>query len=70
MVQFRVGLCEFSIFTSLGFEVEFEFGDDLVDLLDLCFFIVEEGGVFGLGLVNFVFHLINKFLLFSKGFLE
>ncbi len=70
MVHFSVGLCEFGVFGGLGFEVEFEFGDDLVDLLDLSFFGVEEGGVFGLGLVDFVFHLINKFLLFSKCFLE
>ncbi len=70
MVQFSVGLCEFDVFAGLGFEVEFEFGDDLVHLLDLCFFGVEEGGMFGLGLVHFVFHLINKFLLFSKGFLQ
>lgn len=69
-MQFSVGLCEFGVFAGLGFEVEFEFGDDLVDLLELCFFGVEEGGVFSLGLVDFVFHLINKFLLFSKGFLE
>lgn len=70
VVHFSVGLCEFCVFTGLRFEVEFEFGDDLVDLLDLCFFGVKEGGVFGLGLVDFFFHLINKFFLFSKGFLE
>ncbi len=69
MVHLSVGFGEFGIFVGLCFEVEFEFGDDLVDLLDFVLFGVDKRGVFVLYFVHLVFHFINKFLPFSKRFL-